>query len=79
MFEVRTAQAFELSTARAPVPEPAASHYRTHAERSADQDLEKLFDGTARRRRVAWMLALFALLVVAGTVLAAVASHYRPS
>ena len=55
-------------------PEPRIEPVRS---RNLDLDVD-MFDGTARRRRIGLAIALFALAVVAATVIAAVASHYRP-
>ena len=71
-----------------PPPLPVADFYvpvlvvapeRAHIARSAaDDDLSRMFDGAARRRRMAWAFALIALLAVAAMTIAAVASHFRP-
>jgi hypothetical protein len=55
----------------------AAPRYQATISRNDELDLA-MFDGAARRRRMQWLLALFAILGVAGAIAATVASHFRP-
>ena len=59
-----------------PAPQPA--RFQRSTSSAEDEEIAKLFDGAAKRRRVAWMFALVALLAVAAMTVAAVASHFRP-
>jgi hypothetical protein len=43
-----------------------------------ERDLPTMFDGAARRRRVAWVIAVVALLAVAAAAAASVLSQFQP-
>jgi hypothetical protein len=51
---------------------------RTQPQWDAERDLPTMFDGAARRRRVAWVIAVVALLAVAAAAAASILSQFRP-
>ena len=65
-----------LAPVQAAPIEPA--RFQPQSQWDSERDLPTMFDGAARRRRVAWVIAVVALLAVAAAAAASVLSQFRP-
>jgi hypothetical protein len=54
------------------------ARFQPQPQWDAERDLPTMFDGAARRRRVAWVIAGVALLAVAAAAAASLLSQFRP-
>lgn len=62
-----------------PVPAaPAFAPLSNHVRISRDEPLPDFMNGAARKRRALTIVLAIAILALAGTIAAAIASHFRP-